>query len=872
MHRHLAWIALVSLAGFAGAEEAAPDLRVEPAEILLHGPSALHGFLVTAATPDGRVADATREARAAVSDPGIAVLDRGLLRAIADGEAELVVTHGGRKASARIRVTGTAGPTAPSYRHEVVPIFTRYGCNQGGCHGKEAGQNGFKLSLRGFAPEQDYERLVVESLGRRIDLASPEHSLLLAKPSGRVPHRGGTLLAPDSRPYRRLADWMESAVPGIRAEEPALERVEILGGGRVLRAKQEQPLLVRAHFADGSVRDVTWLCQFYVNDRNVLEVSAEGRVLAKREGATAVRAHYQDKVAVAAFTVPHDRKVDPASFAERPGEIDRHVFAMLEAMRIPPSAASTDEEFVRRAFLDTIGTLPSPEEAAAFLSDGTPGKRARLADALLSRPEFVDFWALQLSDLLQNRKERDHDVRGSKGVRSFHQWLREQVAVNRPWNAMARDILLARGDTTGLPQLGYFVVTVGEHRQAEMSDVSVSVAQSFLGTRLLCAKCHNHPDERYTQDDYYHFAAYFSRISLDRQAPAKGPTALSVMGPEEREARKRVEQAEKDLVRFSAPPDEKSEEESKKTAGAVDQKAKQIADARKQVEDARKKPVRISQPRTRKQLDPQPLDRTAVAVKQDEDPRKPLVDWMTDPGNEYFSGSMVNRVWKHFMGAGLVEPVDDLRPSNPPTNPELWRHLTGDFAKDFDLRRLMRQILVSRAYQLSSATAPENESDRRFYSHYYPKRMAAEVLLDAISRATGVPDSFAGYPVGVRAIQLPDPGMDSYFLELFGRSNRVTACACEREGDVTLPQLMHLQNGDSVLQKIRSPQGRLAGLAKSKDGEILETLFLATLSRRPRESEKAAVAKLLAGGADQDEVRRDLFWALLNSKEFVFNH
>lgn len=864
--------ALLIVAGSPAGE----TLRLEPSEIILHGLSAEHGILVSASGADGRWRDAAAGAKYSLSDPKVATVSvDGRLRPVSDGETELTVIAAGQTARAKVRVVGASSSAGPSFRHEVDPILTRYGCNQGSCHGKQDGQNGFKLSLRGWLPEADYESLVFQSQGRRVFPAAPDLSLLLAKPSGRMPHRGGVLLNPDMRAYRTLVRWIQSGTPRLPSDEPVLQRIEVLGGDRLLRAGQEQPVLVRAFFADGVVRDVTWISKFYVNDPSVLEVTPEGRVKAKREGVSTVRAHFQEKVAIAGFTVPHDRAVDAALYAAKNNEIDTHVFAALAAMRIPPSGACSDAEFLRRASLDATGTLPTAGEVKAFLDDPAPDKRARLVDALLKRPEFTDYWALLLGDLLQNRKERDHDVRGSKGVRAFHQWLREQVAVNRPWNELARDILTATGDTSAQPQIGYFVVTVGEMRQPEYSEISISAAQSFLGTRIICAKCHNHPEERYTQDDYYHFAAFFSRVSLDRQKPEKAATGLVVMHPEESQQRKQAEELRKQMAKLEGSLAGKPEEETKKIQKDLEGKKKQFQDMQKRADDAAKRPVAIQQPRTGKMVTPQPLDRSVVEVKSGEDPRKALVDWMVDPSNETFAGSMVNRLWKHYLGAGLVEPVDDLRPSNPPSNPALWKFLREEFVRSgFDLRHMMRLILTSRTYQLSSASRPENESDRRFSSHYPARRLSAEVLLDAVSRATGVPDAFPGHPVGVRAIQTADPSLDSYFLSLFGRSSRVTACACEREGEVTLPQLLHMQNGDSVIQKLRAPEGRLAAILKESKGDeakVLETLLLSTLSRLPRDSERAAMREALKAG-DTAEAWRDLMWALLNSKEFVFNH
>jgi hypothetical protein len=720
-----------------------------------------------------------------------------------------------------------ATPQPPSFLNDVMPLFTRLGCNQGACHGKGAGQNGFRLSLRGYAPEQDFAWLTRELSGRRVSAAAPEDSLLLRKPTGLAPHEGGTLFAVGSRPYRVFLDWLRAGMPGPKNSDPEVRKLVILPGNRTLRPGQEQQLLVRAEYSDGQRRDVTWLSKFDSNDPGMAEVDAGGLVRVRRHGETAIRASFQGLVAVVILTAPFEQSVDSARLAQRINFIDEHVFNKLAALRIEPSDLCGDAEFLRRAFLDTIGVLPTPVEVRAFLADKRPDRRACLIDNLLDRPEFVDYWALQLGDLFQNRKERDRDVRGAKGVRAFHAWLRKQVATNRPWDELARDVLTATGDTTNNPAIGYFLVTVGEHNEAQRSEVVGSVAQAFLGTRIGCAQCHNHPLEKYTQDDYYHFSAFFSRIRLERHEPKSGkPSVLHVRGKD--------------------PKDNEA-----------------------------KAPVGVTQPRTGQFLKPQPLDRSATTITPGEDPRIKLATWMTNPNNEYFSGAMVNRLWRHFLGVGLVEPVDDLRASNPPTNPELWAALNKEFvAHRFDLKHLMRLILNSRTYQLASTTRPGNKTDAKFYSHYYARRLPAEVLLDALSQSTGVPDQFPGYPVGLRAGQLPDPGLSSYFLSLFGRSERVTACACERNGEVTMPQLLHLQNGVSVVQKIRSGDGRLAKLLTSgkSDAEILDELFLATLPRLPSEKERDAIRQALADGGSRDEVYRDVFWALVNSKEFSFNH
>jgi hypothetical protein len=702
-------------------------------------------------------------------------------------------------------------------------LFTRLGCNQGACHGKGVGQNGFKLSLRGYAPDWDHVGLTREFDSRRINPTRPEDSLLLLKPSGAVPHEGGKLLSKGSRAYRLLLDWIAAGAPGPAKGEVEAKRLEVLPGSRTLKPGQEQQLLVRAEFEDGRWRDVTWLSKFDSNDAGMASVDAFGKVRVLRPGETAVRVSFQTHVAVVIFTAPHDQAVRPEALARRNNFIDDHVFSKLGVLRIEPSELCGDTEFLRRAFLDTIGLPPTPAEVRAFVADKKPDKRQRLIDVLLNRPEFADHWAQFLGDLFQNRKERDHDVRGVKGVQDFHGWLRKQIADNRPWDEVARAVLTAKGKSSDAPAVGYFIVTVGEQNESHRSEVVASVAQAFLGTRIGCAQCHNHPLERYTQDDYYHFAVFFSRVHLQRKDPKQGPTTLLVAG-------------------YDGKPS--------------------------------KGPVGVVQPRTGQFLAPRPLDRSALPIAPDADPREALAKWMTNPKNEYFSGAMVNRVWKHYLGIGLVEPVDDLRTSNPPSNPALWQALNKEFVEhQYDLRHLMRVILNSRIYQLSSATRPGNAKDVRFFSHYEARRLPAEVLLDAIAQSTGVPDSFPGYPVGVRAGQLPDPGLQSYFLSLFGRSERVTACACERNGEVTLPQLLHLMNGDSVVQKVASPQGRLAKLLaqKKSDAEVRDELYLAALGRLPSTSEAKAVQKALSEG-ERGEVFRDLFWALLNAKEFSFNH
>ena len=720
--------------------------------------------------------------------------------------------------------TASSAAEPPSFLNEVMPVLTKAGCNQGACHGKGAGQNGFRLSLRGYAPDEDHRWITREFDGRRIDPAAPAGSLLVTKPTAQVPHEGGKLFGTGSREYQTLRDWVAAGSPGPNPKAATITGFALTPLNAVKKPGETVQLTAFATFSDGTRKDVTWLTKFETNDAAVAEVSPMGLVKAKRNGATGIRAAFLTEVAVAVLAVPFEKPVDDAKFAARNNFIDDAVFAKLKELRIEPSGLSDDAEFLRRVFLDTIGTLPTPAETTAFLADTATDKRVKLIDALLARPEFTDYWTLFLSDLFQNRKERDHDVRGVKGVRQFHAWIRQQVAANRPWDEVARAVLTATGDSTMSPAVGYFVVTVGEHREVEKSEAAESVAQAFLGTRIGCARCHNHPLEKYTQDDFYHFSAFFTRVKLERKDSKTGPTKLVVSHHDANQ---------------------------------------------------NKNPVAVRQPRTNQMLKPQTLDRKSGEVKPTDDPRVKLAAWVTAPTNEAFSGAMVNRVWKHFLGVGLVEPVDDLRATNPPSNPALWKALTAEFVKEkFDLRKLVRAILNSRTYQLTSATTVNNATDGRFYSHYYARRLPAEVLLDALSMATGGSEKFDGYPLGVRAIQVPDPVSASQFLKLFGSSDRVTACACERVGEVTLPQLLNLQNGDGLTNKIGHVDHALMRLLKREpdDAKVTEELFLRTFARRPTTDERAAVTAALASGDPREVVYRDVFWALLNAKEFVFNH
>lgn len=852
----------------------AGELAIWPPEIRLAPGEKEHGVVVTWKDDSGIVRDVTSQATLHGTNPSQVDLSRAGRVVVKEAvTTEIFAEYQG--ARAKLSLTAAAASEPPvSFQQDVLPVLTRYGCNQGGCHGKQAGQNGFRLSLRGYAPEQDHAWITREFEGRRVSLTRPSDSLLLKKPAGQMFHGGGKLFAGDSRAAQVLERWIAEGVASPVREEPTPTKIEVFPPHKQATPGDRQSLVVVAYYADGTMRDVTWLAQFFSNDRSVLEVSPDGVVQSRRPGESVVRVHFLSFVNVVEFTIPFANTPAAEEFAKRNNAIDDHVMAKLSQLAIPPSPLCDDVTFLRRAMLTALGTLPTAEEVRAFESDTSPDKRAKLIESILQRPEFTDYWALQLADLLQNRKERDHDARGVKGVRKLHQWIRQQVAVDRPWNEMVHEILTSQGNVDEHPTVGYYIVSVGEFRKAEESDIVSAAAQGFLGTRIGCAKCHNHPLERYTQDDYYHFAAYFSRISFQREDWWKSPAQLVIASEDEQNVKRDIDNRQKEIAKLVEQRAGKADKELEDLNRQIEEKQKQLEGVTKSLEEVRKRPITARQPRTGQAMIPQPLDRTSPPLSGG-DPRMDLATWLTSPTNEQFSGSFVNRVWKHFLGTGLVEPVDDLRASNPPSNRPLWNALNREFVEHrYSLRHLVRVIMNSRTFQLSSETRPENATEIRFYSHFYARRLPSEVLLDAVSYSTGIPDEFAGYPIGIRAIQVPDPAVKSYFLTLFGRSERTTACACERSGEVTLPQLLFFQSGDDLMNKLSQDQGRLKQLLKQNmdANTLLDEVFLACLSRKPSDTEKQAIAAELTKTDNKEEALRDLFWALLNTKEFAFNH
>ena len=795
----------------------AEDVVLYPREIRLHGPSARQTLLlerVRGATDLGPADAPVFES----SDPAVVRIENGAAVPVGDGAAVITGRSGAKAATSRVAVVDTKKPFERSFRNHVQPVLARYGCSSGACHGAAAGKNGFRLSLRGYDDEGDHRAMTRHALGRRLDLEDPGRSLLLLKATSAVAHKGGARFDPASREYGVLAEWIAAGAPPPRADDPRITRLEVLPAHARLQPGQEQPLLVLAHFSDGSVFDATPWAKYTGSDLSVAVPDEQGRVKIAGRGEGAVTAWYLQKIAVASVTVPYANAVAPEVFAKAPRAnfIDELVLEKLKELDLPPSPPAGDAEFLRRAFLDTIGTLPTGAEARAFLADRAPDKRDRLLESLFARPEFVDYWAYKWSDLLLVSSRN----LSKPAMWAYYAWVRNRVAADTPWDVVVRELVTATGGTLENGAASFFLL---HDDPAEMAE---NVSQAFLGMSIQCAKCHNHPMEKWTNDQYYAFANLFSRVRA-KSTPRAG-----------------------NAVVFAASEGE------------------------------------LIQPVSGRPQPPAPLDGRPVAFDAPGDRRDVLADWLVSRDNPYFARSIVNRVWANFMGVGLVEAVDDMRKTNPASNEKLLDALAAHLAdRKFDLKDLMRTILRSQAYQRSSQPVPGNAGDRRFYARFYPRRLMAEVALDALSQVTGAPTTFVedlrnanakggALPAGLRALQLPDSRTDSYFLKAFGRADRLQTCECERTNAPSMSQALHLSNGDTLNEKLRAKGNRLEALMTSSPEALVEEAYLSALSRFPTDAERRKILDILAGAKDAErrEAVEDLFWGLLSSREFLFNH
>lgn len=834
------WAAsLVAAVGLAPAVTAAPRARVParkpskavsptalqvtrlailPSEIHLDGPLATQRLLVMGTLANGTQLDLTEKVKLTSAAAKIASLERGEVLVRGDGKTTIQATYPGVSAKATVTVTGATRPVSYSFRNDVVPVLSRLGCSSGTCHGANSGKGGFRLSLRGYAPELDYLWITRQFGGRRISREDPENSLLLRKPLMQVPHAGGLRVQKGTREYYTLLGWLRQGAPGVDEKDPKLVGLSAIPGERTYGRGEKQHVLIQAQFSDGSVRDVTNRAVFGTNDAGVAAVSEEGEITTGTAGATAVQAKYLDRLAVVRVTVPYAQKIDPAAFKKPNNYIDAAVYAKLRELNLEPSGPCSDEEFLRRVYIDAIGTLPTVEESRRFLDSQDPEKRNKLIDEVLQRPEYGSIWALKLCDLSMVRKE--HMQR--KYTFALNQWLTEQFQQNRPWDQIAKELVTATGPKSENPAVLWWASrqstrpnSRGWVRHFELT--GEVVAQVFLGQRIQCAKCHNHPTEKYTQDDYYHFASIFAQVNGDRTA-GDDPVPVNFL------------------------PNDKGE---------------------------------VRQPRTGELMAPQPLDRSELKTAEGEDRRQMFAEWLTGAGKEMFARNAVNRVWARLFGSGIVDPVDDMRATNPPRNEALLDALAKDLIEHrYDLKYLMKTIMQSRTYQTTSLATPANKIDTQFFSHYPVRRLQGEELLDAIAQVTDVPDRYVSYPVGTRAIELSDTEIPALALDTFGRPTRVNPCECDRGMAPSMSQALELFNGETLQGKLKSGDGAVAQLAKSgkSNEQVLEELFLRALARRPTPKEQSDILKVLAQTDKREEVLQDVLWALINTKEFMFNH
>jgi hypothetical protein len=784
------------------------SLTVFPPEITLDGPRAEQRLCALAMHADGRQWDHSRSATFASSDPKIVSVDAvGTVRPIGDGRATVTVAAGGKSATVPVSVTHATAEEPVNFTREIEAVLTKAGCNQGACHGAQLGRGGFRLSLFGFDPTFDHSQIVQSAEGRRVVLPEPERSILLLKPSLAMEHGGGERFPANSASYDLLRRWLSDGAPEPAANDPHVQRLEAWPPKRLMVPGETQQLLVRAYWSDGRVTDVTpWARYDAVHDA-IAGVSPNGLVTAKAAGEGHVMVRFAGGAVTTQVTLPYARVKNYPSLA-RNNFVDDLLIAKWRDLGLTPAPLCDDAMFLRRAHLDVIGTLPTPEEVHAFLADSSSDKRNKTIDVLLNRPEFVDYWAVKWGDLLRINR----DALQEKGMWSFHNWVRASLRENKPLDQFVREILLAEGSTFTEGPANFYKIG----RTAE--DWAETAAQVFLGSRIQCAKCHHHPFEKWSQDDYYGLAAFFTRLGT------KNSNEFGIFGRE--------------TVIFPRPTGE------------------------------------INHPRKRTVVKPKPLG--GEPTDDEFDRRRKLADWMTAKDNPLFAKNLVNRFWGYLMGRGLVEPLDDLRDTNPACAPDLLDALAKDLAQhNFNLKHLLRTILQSRAYQLDSHATPGNDADatNTYFTRYQVKRLGAEQLADAVDFATGTRQKYTGLPPGTRAIQLPDPRVASYLMDVFGRPARSITCECERTGQPNIAQALHLLNGDFLNRKIADPTGRVERLIKAKatPQAIVEELYLVTLARRPRPDELAQ-AEVWFKDAPVKEVAQDLLWTLLNSREFLFNH
>ena len=786
----------------AGAEPARID--VYPPNVQLDNSRDRQRVIVVATRGDGVTEDVTAKAKLTLADPKLAKLDKNTVAPAADGQTTLAVEYGGKTASIPVVVKSAATAPPVSFKLDVMPVLTRAGCNTGGCHGSARGKDGFHLSLFGYDPDGDHFRLSREVPFRRINLAVPEESLLLQKAAGSVPHTGGKRFETTSQYYATILAWLQAGAPSDSGKVPTVENVELYPPQAVLEGEgNTQSMLARAKYSDGTDRDVTDLAVFLSNNDNSAAVDASGLVNASKRGEAFVLARYDTKTVGSQFIVlPAGIQGAPPSTPPA-NYIDELVNAKLQKLRIQPSELCSDQVFLRRVTIDITGRLPSEDDYRSFIADKDPAKRAKLVDRLLGQKEFAEIWAMKWAELLMIKSSNTVSY---KSTYLYYNWLSERISRGVPLDQIVRDVLTASGGTFSNPATNFYQIETDTLKTAE------NVAQVFLGLRVQCAQCHNHPFDRWTMDDYYGFAGFFSQIG-----------------------RKTAEDYRETVV-FNRGGGE------------------------------------VRHPVTGRPVPPTLLGGPQPDVKG-KDRREIMAAWLTSPDNPYFAASVANRIWAHFFGIGIVEPVDDVRVSNPPSNPQLLDALGKKLVEyKYDFRRLVRDLCNSQTYQRSTQANATNADDERNFARARVRRIQAEMLLDCVSQVTETKDKFRGLPLGARAVEIADGTTTNYFLTTFGRSPRETVCACEVQMSPTLSQALHQLNGDTINGKVRAGGVVKKMLdARRSPEEIIKTLYLRCLGREPSPEELAKLNTLAAGGQTVQRLE-DVFWGILNSREFSFNH
>ncbi|MGB6742181.1 MAG: DUF1549 domain-containing protein [Terracidiphilus sp.] len=801
-------------------------IQIFPSSLAITGPHSGQRLIVEGTFADGHEQELTSTATVTISNTLVARIENGSVLPLSDGQGAITATIRGLRATAPLTINGYMSATSWSFRNDVLPVMTKMGCNSGPCHGAAAGKNGFKLSLRGYDPITDYYTLTHQALARRTDRLEPARSLILLKPTLTISHGGGKRFDVGSPEYRVIAGWLAQGMPAPEESDAVVKDIEVLPREASLTSGSEQQLIVTAIFSDGHRADVTRWAKYESGDEGVANVDNNGLVTMHGYGEAPVTVWYQSHVAFSRLRIPFPIKLDNAVFskAARHNYIDDAILNHLQILHIPPSPQASDAVFIRRAYLDAAGILPSPSETERFLKDPSADKRNRLIDELIKRPEFVDYWAYKWSDLMLVSSNH----LSNEEMWSYYKWIRESVATDKPWNEFATEIITASGNTLKNGAANYWVI----HR--DPLDTSENMAQAFLGINISCAHCHNHPLAKWTQKDYYGMANLFARVRLKTFAPSGFRPGVGPLF--------------NDVTVYSAPTGEFMDD-------------------------------RLMIP-----LPPKPLDGAALSSEIPGDTRQYFAKWLTSPENPFFARNIVNRIWRNFMGRGLIEPVDDLRDTNPATNDELLNALVKDFvAHNYDVDHLIRTIMQSATYQTSSRPLKENADDEKYGSHFVIRRLPAEVLLDAYSQVTQVPEKFDGYPTGMRAMELPDTAVKSYFLTAFGRPVRQQTRESERTSVPTITQALHIINGETLNNKLRAPDNSIDMLIRLgfSDEQIVDYLFLASLSRQPTDDERSVMLHEIASAeaetiAGVDDSRRaallDMSWALLTGEEFMFDH